>query len=225
MNCKRNNEYDIKHFTEETDVDMEKYLLYRKLFTEYIINELDLEKYDDVINSSELKFKPICKDKMDIFQFFTCDILRYFYIRNNIYIENLDTNTEKSLERRVKEKNYSLDGLIQSRIQKIYRRTISKEYFKDKKDICFFGPKTKEFSAIDGSIVIGFRYDESNSNEMNIDEWNKNFEKQQLWLSDFLSKLEYEFENILHNPVKIIKYNEDSIIPRISATTNKDIKI
>ena len=63
------------------DLRKSDYLMYRKLFTQYIIEKLNLKKYDDEIAESKLNFIEVKEKQMDIYQYFSKDKLKYFYKR------------------------------------------------------------------------------------------------------------------------------------------------
>ena len=102
MKFKKLNKKDMAQFDFSQDINQEVYLLYRKLFTEYIIEKTELKKYDEEIKNSNLNFIPVEEEKMDIYQYFSCDILKYFYIRNNLYLEKLDKKDINFLEKKFK---------------------------------------------------------------------------------------------------------------------------
>ena len=215
MNFKKLNKKDIIQFDFSQDINQEVYLLYRKLFTEYIIEKTDLKRYDDEIKNSNLNFIPVEEKNTDIYQYFSSDILKYFYIRNNLYLEKLDKKEIDLLEKKIQNQNFDLDESSRDMIEKTYRNALFKDRLEGFKCYVFYGPSTMPFSAEDDAVVIGFRYDEFNLNGMNDDEWNNNFEKQQLWLFQFIEKLKYEFAKKIENATTIIKYNEYSITSRI----------
>lgn len=221
MNFDEINREEIKHFYLEKNTDTEKYILYRKLFTEYIIDKLNLKKYDDELKNSELNFIPIQEEKMDIYQYFSSDILKYFYIRNNLYIEKLDKDAIDFIEQRIKAQEYNLDKIARDIIERTYRNVLFKDKIDGFKTFVFYGPDSMSFSADSEAVVIGVRYDEFNLNGMNDDDWDNNFVEQQKLLFKMLTILKYEFEEILNNPVAIIKYNEYSVIPRTKNNIQK----
>lgn len=214
MNFKKLNKKDIIQFDFSQDINQEVYLLYRKLFTEYIIEKTDLKRYDDEIKNSNLNFIPVEEKNMDIYQYFSSDILKYFYIRNNLYLEKLDKKEIDLLEKKIQNQNFDLDESSRDMIAKTYKKVLFKDRIEGFKNFVFYGPSTMPFSSEDDAVVIGFRYDEFNLNGMNDDEWNNIFEKQQLWLFQFIEKLKYEFAKKIENATTIIKYNEYSITSR-----------
>ena len=213
MNYKLNQE-NYETLQIDKNVDKEKYLLYRKLFTEYIIEKLNLKKYDEEIEQSKLNFIPVEEKDMDIYQYFSCDVLKYFYIRNNLYIEKLDEHSIELLDKKIKNKYYELDESARNIIEKTYKDILFKDEIEGFKNYVFYGPNTTSFSAENKAVVIGVRYDEFNLNNMSDKEWGNNYEQQQLWLQLMLAKLNVKSEEILQNSVAIIKYNEYSIIRR-----------
>lgn len=197
---------------EEKEVYNKQYNKYRRIFTKYIIEELNLKKYDDEINNSELNFNPISDIDMDIYQYFSSEFLKFFYLRNNIYIEKL-TNEEKSfLEGIGNIKNKELDEQTREFIKQTYKKVIFEDIKGDKKNyFTFYGPNSKNYMASNDSLIIGIRYDEFNLCGLDDKKWDE-FHLKQI---DFLSELFYRFvienKNKLDVPIIILQYNRFSI--------------
>ena len=88
----------------EIDKDVKFYYLslytsYMKSFTEYLIKNTNIKKYDDELLSSNLKFYPVLYNNKDVYQKLNQNLLKYFYIRNNIYITRLSKEELKFLEK------------------------------------------------------------------------------------------------------------------------------
>lgn len=187
------------------------YLEYRKLFTEYIIEKLELKKYDCKIKKSIYKFLKIENINMDFYQQFCSKNLEYIYIRNNIYIENLNIDESNFLEQRIKIGKINMDRELYNFIEKTYKKVIFADLLNNG-EVCmtFYGPKTSEFCASNDALIIGLRYDEFKMNGMNDDEWNMNHDNQIQFLYQIFQEMENEFSKKIDIPVVMIKYNEFS---------------
>lgn len=196
---------------EKKEEYIELYNMYRRLFSEFIIKKIDLQEYDKKIESSELKFKQLAQEDMDIYQFFTSDELRYFYIRNNIYIENLTDEEKNILKRKMLEENYELDEEALKMIESTYKKVIFEDALKNgKKCFTFFGPNSRNFMAENDSLVIGVRYDEFFSEGMNDEEWDKLHDNQLIYLSKIVKEMDTEMKNKIDIPVSILMYDDFS---------------
>ena len=191
------------------------YNMYRKLFTVYIMQKLKLKNYDKKIEKSELGFTANKKQDMDIYQYFSSDILKYFYIRNNIYIEKLNKKEIDFLEKKIQSKNYELDDETMQIIESSYRRVIFEDVLKNG-ELCktLYGPNSSNFFADNNAIIIGVRYDEFAENKLNDDEWDELHQQQVEFLESLITRMNKNLNSNSAVPIEILEYSEFSIIPR-----------
>lgn len=191
------------------------YNMYRKLFTVYIMQKLKLKNYDKKIEKSELGFTANKKQDMDIYQYFSSDILKYFYIRNNIYIEKLNKKEIDFLEKKIQSKNYELDDETMQIIESSYRRVIFEDVLKNG-ELCktLYGPNSSNFFADNNAIIIGVRYDEFAENNLNDDEWDELHQQQVEFLESLITRMNKNLNSNSAVPIEILEYSEFSIIPR-----------
>lgn len=191
------------------------YNMYRKLFTVYIMQKLKLKSYDKKIEKSELGFTANKKQDMDIYQYFSSDILKYFYIRNNIYIEKLNKKEIDFLEKKIQSKNYELDDETMQIIESSYKRVIFEDVLKNG-ELCktLYGPNSSNFFADNNAIIIGVRYDEFAENKLNDDEWDELHQQQVEFLESLITRMNKNLNSNSAVPIEILEYSEFSIIPR-----------
>lgn len=201
---------------------LEDYSVYRTWFTEFIIRLLKLNDYDQQISENELKFKPVLEDKTDVYQFLSRDRLKYLYIRNNIYIDKL-TEKERNFIKR-----FLLDTCLpyNDEIDQFIKQTFPKLIFEDvtgngDKGLVMYGPNSQSYMARNDAIVIGFRYDEWNTDGLSDEEWDElDYKRKFEFLPDlFQNILQEALEKKIEVPVQIIKYNDFSV--RIRANLHK----
>ena len=191
------------------------YNLYRKLFTEYVVDKLELKKYDNKIVNSDLKFKSVNEENMDIYQYCSSNELKFLYIRNNIYIEHLTEKEKEFLMNRLKNNREDLDAEAKQFIENTYEKTIFEDIGKDgKKYITFYGPDSSNFTARNDSLILGMRYDEFDYNGLNDEAWDELHIKQLTYLPEMFYKLVVEQKNKLSVPIVILQYNDFSIRSR-----------
>ncbi len=205
----------------------ERYLLlyfsYRKLFTEYIIKKANLIKYDAEISSSELTFKPIDTEDMDIYQYFSSNILKYFYIRNNVYIEKLTNEERERLCQNIENENCKLTPDIEKMIKNTFEKVIFEDVCKDEKNyIVSYGPNSKHFGAKNNSLVIGMRYDEFYEDGLDDESWELLNNERVSYLYTFFNNMIQNIKSEFDIPITILQYNEFSVISRKQATQNKN---
>lgn len=221
------NEEDLKilyhniYNLQERDTETRKeyinlYNLYRKLFTEYIIKKIKLDKYDNEVKESVLKFYEVPKEEMDVYQYFSSEELKYFYIRNNIYIERLTDEELKFLKNKIEKDNYDLDSDTRDIIENTYQKVIYEGNIEDdKKYITLYGPNNRSYLAPSDSIVIGFRYDEFFEDGLEDEIWRIRHLKQVEYLDKIFSELKEENSNFFKEDIKIFKYSQFSVKKRI----------
>ena len=200
----------------EKDDYIKLYNLYRSLLTEYIIDTLELKKYDEKILKSNLNFKQTNKEEMDSYQYFSSEELKYLYIRNNIYIEKLDENEMSFLKNVLNSNLYSLNEETKKFIVNTYEKVISECRENDgKESFTFYGPNTTRFMASNKSLIIGMRYDEFAEDGLNDDEW---YDRHVSQILDYLPQIFFEIESNseekISMPLRVLRYNEYSIIKR-----------
>lgn len=178
-----------------------KYKYYILLYN-YINQRVDIKKYDDLFLNSSINYIKIEKSDMDVYQLISSDKLNYLYIRNDIYIQNLN-NEEKELLKNISFNHYG------EKEHEFVHNTLKKVLTLDN------GINLLNLGAIDyknmvenGSLVIGFRYDEFNLGEMSDEEWNDNYEKSIDESMKILISLEQELRENLEYPCIAIHYNE-----------------
>lgn len=202
----------IKSNTMSTKEYIDLYNIYRFFMTKYIIEKLKLKEYDKKIKNNKSNFLPIEEDKMDVYQFFSCDELEYIYIRNNVYIERLSNKEINLLKDKLKNNDYSIDDSIEELIEKTYQKVIFEDIMKNgKKYQIMYGPDSSRFFARNDSLVLGIRYDEFAIINLTDEEWKIQNKKQREFLRNIINEMTKEFENKLNIPIKIIKYNDYSV--------------
>ena len=188
---------------------------YRYMLIEYLAKTLDLEKYDHLLTVSNLKFLPIEKDQMDIYQYFNSDRFKYIYLRNNVYISNLNNNEISEFSNLIAESNMTYNDKIKNFIEKTFKKVISENPDSKLKTVTNFGPISPTFMAPDNSLVLGIRYDEFNYNGQTDIEWDNNHNLQIKYLESLTKELVKKAQEKLNIECRIIKYNELSVIKRL----------
>ena len=201
------------------------YSTYSTLFRKYLIKELNLKKYDDIIANSELNYVKVESRDMDIYQSFTKDVLNYFYIRNNLYIENLAKDEKEYIFTKYLMDDTDLDKETETFIEKTYPKVIFENVNHDN-SLCDinFGPDNQQYYAPNNAVVIGIRYDEFNLNGLSDQEWDKLHEKQLDHLLDIISNLENNEILKSNLPLITIIYNEYSVKKKLKTESIVSIK-
>lgn len=192
-----------------------EYSVYRKWFSEYMIKNLNLEEYDTKLKNSGLNFGEVKEENMDIYQYFSSEKLRYFYLRNNIYPEKLNEEETKFLQERIEKGQLDLDTVAEEMIRRTYK-TVIKETIgqNDGEYFVLFGPDSSTFLASNEALVIGMRYDEFADTNLSDEEWDKQHDEQIVYLADLLADMTEQMTKKLGITVPIIMYNDFSVRSR-----------
>ncbi len=183
--------------------------IYRTLLNKYI-KYISLQKYDDLILNSDLDFKKVKNEAKDFYQYYNNAGLNYYYVRNNIYVERLNEEEKQFLIRKMSNVDYNLDDESISFIEKTYKKLIEEKNEKIENNYFLnFGPNTSErFFSPNNSLVIGFRYDLSNSK----DNWLENLNRKNEYSKLLNSEIEKDLKQKLNYEVKVITYDNQSTV-------------
>lgn len=210
----KNDVFDIEDMDLETQcIFFNIYSMYRKLFTDYVVELLGLKKYDNEILNSSLNFISISESQMDFYQNFSKEQLNFLYIRNNIYIERLSSSDREVLYNKFLKKDYELDEISRELIGRTYKKVIFEDVQKNG-EICMtnYGPNgSLNYFAQNNSLIIGLRYDEMNLNGLDENEWLILYRKQSLYINELIDKMIKEFNGRNIGPINVIKYDDYSV--------------
>ena len=192
------------------------YLLYRKLFTEYIIEKLNLQEYDKKIEQSELNFKANSEEDMDIYQYYSADVLKYIYVRNNIYVEKLNEDEKKYLQEKINNNDYELKESEKDFIKNTYKKVIYKQENKDNTKVyVFYGASSPKFMTENNKLVFGIRYNEFWNSKKDDNAWNELYDKQLVYLQQIVNEIVELSKKNMQEDIRFFKYDKYSTIKRI----------
>lgn len=181
-------------------------LFYRNLLEAYLGKLLNIQKLDDEISNSGLRFLSVPKEERDIYQKFSC--YQYFYLRNTIYIEKLTLQDIGFLEDKLKNRDGLLDEKTKEFLQRTYPLLITSDIAAEE-IITNYGPFSSTFFAPVNAIVFGMRCSDDFSAPD--DEWLEINFKQQNFLENMKNKLNEEWKNQLNCPLQFLVYDDESV--------------
>ncbi len=184
--------------------------VYRHLLNLFILKRTNIKKFDELVRDSKLNFVTVNTENQDFYQYFMNDELLYFYIRNNVHIENLSREELQELESLGTNGYESLTDKLEQFIEKTYKKVI-RENVPVENNTINYGPASFNYMAAVDSIVIGMRYDEFNLNGQDDDTWDNNHEAQLEYFENVSNALFHDIRNSLDIPCTIIRYNDFSI--------------
>ncbi len=196
-----------------SEEEMNKYLIayntYNELLIKFLIKKFDLKAIDMELEKKEQSFPAISDADKDLYQHSAEGYLKYFYLRNNIYIERLNQGQLQYLLSVYSSNNFELSSENEQFINNTYLNVIL-ESPSEKSINISYGPDNLKYYKPSNSIVIGVRYDKF-KNSMNNDQTLNNFvslEGQLLLLTQFL---EYKIKRQYNIPFSVIEYDDFSV--------------
>ena len=189
---------------------LDLYLLYYDLLYKYLISKLELQKYDDMLLNSQNIFYQVAIENMDLYQKIGSKYLKYFYLRNNLYIERLSKEELDFLNKKLVNNNHDLDNETLTFINNTYQKVILENYQGEVYNINY-GPDSLSFYKPNNALIIGVRFDNYYKSPLESDdEWNNKYNDRLYELEiimKILSRKLEKFETLGY----VIEYNDFSI--------------
>ena len=192
------------------------YRNYKVLLDRYLVDKFSLKVYDDLVANSNLLFIPMKKADMDYYQYISKMGLKYFYLRNNIYVEKLSLeDIEKIINLTEDELNKPSKEIIEI-IERTYPIVIDYANGKGLPGISCYGPDSQRFWIDSSELVFGFIFDEAADNGLGEDEeWFQNDIKQKAFLRSLFVVMKNKMNEVNQKNNNIIWYNEFTINERV----------
>ena len=211
---------NIKIFNNLSEDKKQLYLFllsnYQYYLELYLLSKTNIKKFDDNIKNSN--FKSIDYGKMDYYQTFCGEGLKYYYIRNNINVLSLTNEEQEIFLKIIKDSNKKLTPSIEKFIEDTFQKVIKENCIDSKIN---YGPMSKRFFVQNGTLVIGMRYDEFYQIGDKILDEKSNL--QDLFLLQNNALLEKDIEDKLQISCRVIKYNDFNIKRLNNLNENKKI--
>ncbi len=206
-----NNQKYFDSLKEEEKKDyLSLYITYSDLLYKYLLEKLNLKKYDDMIINADNHFQIVNVKNMDIYQYLSIKYLKYIYIRNNLYIERLTNEEMEYLKLKNKNHDLELDNDAKNFISNTYLKVISEQI--DSKVVNInYGPDNLRFYKPNNALIIAIRFDDYYK------EPNETSEKWEAKYNDKLLELDMIkfclISNLKKSDIKseVIKYNDFSV--------------
>lgn len=141
---------------------------YKYLFEKYLLTKVDLKKYYNMINESDLEFKPsinlVNPTLNDLNEYFN---FNYIYLMNNFFIEKLSMEDINLLK--VAMDNNTASKEVLEVIEKTYKDVIKNNFignkYSDDTYSIIYGKSTLDNSAPNDSIIFKIFYSVIDKNE------------------------------------------------------------
>lgn len=202
-----------------SDEDMDKYLkmynAYNNLLIPYIGKKYFLIDAERELDEYKDDFIPVASEDKDLYQHAAEGYLKYYYLRNNIYVERLSTEDKNYL---LSLDDYTLTKEKEEFIERTYLDVILENNNMMGMNVNY-GPNSAQYYKPSDAIIIGVRYNQfKNLKEENaINLFATTIGKLQI-LNGFL---EYKVRNYLNESFYIIIYDEYSVKCKKKDSLNK----
>ena len=195
-----------------SDLEMQNYLAlyntYSNLLIQFMIKKYYLKEVDKELEKRSDSFPPTDDLNKDLYQHLSIGYLKYFYIRNNIYIERLNQDGINYLFSIYNSGDFTLTTEKEQFINDTYLNVILEN--KDRNHNINYGPDSFKYYKPCNAIIIGVRYNQFSKlqdNERTFDDFAIIDGKVDI-LTSFL---EYKIKNESSIPFNVIKYDEFSV--------------
>ena len=189
------------------------YSLYTDFLVNYIIKNTSLKQREETLINSQLLF-PIDDEDKDFYQSTTGRYLNYFYIRNNIHIENLTNDETNFLINKIRNDEFEYDAEVEKFIKNTFSKVIN-DYDISKPPVTInYGPIAEQYYAPTNSLILGFRF-----NEDVIDVENKIKKIEQS--NNIALEIEKEISEKLGVNARVIIYDSYSVKKKLTNNLSK----
>lgn len=176
---------------------------YKKLFEQYILQKINLKKYDDLILNSNLDFGISIPNTQQLFTELENFLeLKYIYIINNFFIEKLDNNALELLIKSPYNLNEQTYSLIEGTYKDIIKDNFNNEY-SDKKYYVCYGYNIKSNYAYNDALVFHIIYSR-NTKEYSDEEFIQNIKDKRIFLDTLKAHMIEEINQQLSIPCHVI---------------------
>ena len=175
---------------------------YKKYFEKFVLANIDLKKYDDMITSSDLGFGNVSKPLVLNSKLNEYLKLYHIYILNNFFIEKLNKNEFDIL------KGFNETSKIDM-VSKTYKNIILNDYidgkFTDKRVLVNYTNSTSlSDMSYNDQLVIALYYGENTISFNDEDSYLVNYNKKKEFLNNIVNNLVNDFNQKLNLSVKVI---------------------
>ena len=192
---------------------LNEYSTYVNLFVKYLIKNTSLKKFDNDLEFYKIEkfgIESISEKHQDLYQYLCNDELKYYYVRNNVYVERLSKEEKEYLDSIINNSDFKYDEKVNKFIKDTFKKVIYEDISEEtgKSVDLNFGPNTSyDFYASNDSLVIGARMEQG----MHPDEPDDVFFSKKGFFEREIRSLKTALERELDMNVSVIEYDDYSI--------------
>lgn len=201
-------ECNIKN-NEEMNNYLAVYNVYSDLLIQFLIKKYHLLDADKELEKRIDSFPEVPSSEKDLYQHLSEGYLKYFYLRNNIYIERLTKEQLNYLFSIYQSGNLKLNSQYEKFINDTYLKVIL-ENENEKGVNVNYGPDNLKYYKPSNSIVIGVRYNQF-QNISNDETAFSSFTSAEGQIHILANFLEYKVRQESDIPFSVIEYDDFSV--------------
>ena len=207
--CGNKNKFrDHSRQTTEAQLYTTAYRNYRHLFDLFLEKEFHISEYEQLIDQSKLRFKPLKSKKRGYYQFASPSPWKYFLVMSEIYLGNLSEQNRQYLSNLSKRDLKRPSDALFNLISETYADVLDPKLHPGENWLKSY--ENQQYIFDEKDLVIGFARDESWKIYQEIDrffeKWHHNFCEQNGFINELLKRLETDFNKKLSIPVHIARY-------------------
>ena len=173
--------------------------MYASLLNAYLNLKLGISNIEQKLDSIG------CRPTEDKDQYQLLSNIKYFYVRNNLYIEHL---TKEQIQQLI-DSNGIFNNETYALIETTFKDIIKTYNFNLDKFTIFYGPSSSNFQRPNDSLVIGYRFAEEDDSLYPSEEvWYDDYIKRYGFVKDSMPQFEKEWSRILNVETSLIQYDE-----------------
>lgn len=180
---------------------------YKLALSKYLKENMGLSEYDDQISKCELKFIEAKNDKKSIYQINNPSGMKFFFIRSNIYVENLSKKDIKAIEDALLNSNditKDILGIVKNTYKNVLS-CVSEDEGNKEHEIIYEAGALYNREALNTALVIGiadaYEWDDKGSL---VNTQNERLKEE--YIKKLAEEITKEFSDKLQMPVKIFIY-------------------
>lgn len=179
--------------------------IYRKGFSQYLLEALELEKYDKMLAESEMHYIPNAADHMTDAQIADCLGLTYIYLRNDIHTERLTQDDTDLLMKEDISKGFSSTAM--DIIKRTYPDVISAKAIEKPEDkeiqTSYDSTLSSDFVTVDSLVLVIGTMSEFDKNGNYVDQDHEKEKNEEL--EKFCEQIEKDLNGKLGDvPIRVL---------------------
>ncbi len=195
----------------EKNTFLNRYSLYMNYLYNFLITETSIKNHDAFLKNNKNFTIPTVDEKdKDMYQYLSKGFLEYYYIRNNLNLFCLSNEQLSFLDNRIKNNNYMYDNDAKEFIMNTFREVIC-EPIEENTKVSYGPADSSYFHVLNGSLVIGQRYDEYVTEDLRNSDNQKKYFRRAAIIERECQIISEEISDKLFMDVRVLRYVDETV--------------